>query len=290
MSHRQAPAYPGAPKDIIIKMGQDHKKTGTQIFDKVGNVCVYMGGNPRSNTTRHDSDTSSDSDSDDSSSESSDDQCHNLGNVEPKQAALVHAHTIHGNLNVDMNRMGSPKSNKRPLEEPVDVKFYLLPDNPLARLPTKKHDDDAAYDIYLTHLIPYPPEVIASEPAVASGQLFRFGTGLRYECPPGHYMTAHLKSKMATSGFDLANGTGILDGGYRGEIIIVLKKWCKESNYTLPWMAVQLIVYKGVKSRVIEVKEVNTTERGVTGGIVSDLVTPIVKTYSSGMTNIFMRN
>lgn len=50
-----------------------------------------------------------------------------------------------------------------------------------------------------------------------------FRTGICIECPDGYYVQMHGRSSLPKHGWTLANGVGIIDGDYRGEIIVALQ-------------------------------------------------------------------
>lgn len=76
----------------------------------------------------------------------------------------------------------------------------------------KAYDDPAGTDIAITHLI-----------KVENGIAF-FGTDWAFEIPSGYYVELHLRSGTPKNyGWTLANGVGIIDADYRGEIIVQLQ-------------------------------------------------------------------
>lgn len=57
------------------------------------------------------------------------------------------------------------------------------------------------------------------------GETVMVGTGVRMEIPTGHYGQLVMRSGFATrTGIVLAHGTGIIDSGYRGEIMLPLHR------------------------------------------------------------------
>lgn len=79
-------------------------------------------------------------------------------------------------------------------------------------LPLKKaYEDPAGIDLPITHVI-----------KVANGIVY-CGTGYAFAIPEGYFMAIHPRSSMPKKGWTLANGTGIVDPDYRGEVLICLQ-------------------------------------------------------------------
>lgn len=91
--------------------------------------------------------------------------------------------------------------------------------DPDARLPARKHPNDAGVDIYANETITVAPFSAA-----------RVHTGLLFEIRPDFMLLAKPKS-----GSDFLLGAGVIDPGYQGEILI------KVVNYT----PVPLTIQKG---------------------------------------------
>jgi dUTP pyrophosphatase len=59
---------------------------------------------------------------------------------------------------------------------------------------------------------------------IAPGTQKTFDTGLQYEIPEGHVMLVFSRSGHgAKSGVRLANGTGVIDSDYRGNLFVALR-------------------------------------------------------------------
>ena len=66
----------------------------------------------------------------------------------------------------------------------------------------------------------------------------------------------------------LANGVGIIDSGYRGEIIVALRKVNPNApDLVLPAKVVQIIPQQWYSTAMVNVDSVGTTSRGSTGGL-----------------------
>lgn len=55
------------------------------------------------------------------------------------------------------------------------------------------------------------------------GDIYKFHTGIRVELPEHHVMLIFARSGGATEGLELANGVGVIDPTYRGEVKVALK-------------------------------------------------------------------
>ena len=81
--------------------------------------------------------------------------------------------------------------------------------DPQAILPSKAHPGDAGYDLHA---------VVDAD--VAPGERARVGTGLAVAIPDGYAGLVLPRSGLASrEGLTLANAPGLIDAGYRGELI-----------------------------------------------------------------------
>lgn len=81
--------------------------------------------------------------------------------------------------------------------------------DPVAILPTKAHPGDAGYDLHA---------VVDAE--VAPRERAMIGTGLAVAIPDGYAGLVLPRSGLASrQGLTLANSPGLIDAGYRGELI-----------------------------------------------------------------------
>lgn len=106
-----------------------------------------------------------------------------------------------------------------------------------------------------------------SQLVIPAGGQRTLHTGIAVEVPPGFVMMAFSRSGHGVKlGVRLANGTGIIDPDYRGEVLICLRNDGTE----------MLKIYKGdriaqftlvpvPRINVIEVEELSSTERGAGG-------------------------
>ena len=76
-----------------------------------------------------------------------------------------------------------------------------------AILPTKAHDTDAGYDLYVNNT-----------QLDAVGNIV-YGSGVAMEIPRGYVGLVFPRSSIATKSLSLSNSVGVIDSGYRGEIM-----------------------------------------------------------------------
>ena len=82
----------------------------------------------------------------------------------------------------------------------------LLPD---AELPTYGTPRAAGLDLYA-----------AEDVTIVPGQTVKVRTGLAFEIPAGYYGALHIRS--IKHGLCMANGVGVVDSDYRGELMVPL--------------------------------------------------------------------
>jgi dUTP pyrophosphatase len=88
--------------------------------------------------------------------------------------------------------------------------------------PTKKHDSDAAWDLY------------ALEDTIIPARGWnRVHTGIRMSIPAGYAGLIMSRSGLASRGLYVLNAPGVIDAGYSGEIQIILASLLEKSNYEI---------------------------------------------------------
>jgi len=102
----------------------------------------------------------------------------------------------------------SPQDHIHPGELTVPVKLL----SPLAKVPERAYDHDAAFDLY------------AAEAAeIAPLQRAVVGTGVALGLPPGlAALTLPRSGLAARHGLSIVNAPGLIDPGYRGEVRVIL--------------------------------------------------------------------
>lgn len=98
----------------------------------------------------------------------------------------------------------------------MKVKIKRL--DPRAQLPEYQTAGAACFDIHA--LLPKDDGRLLVSP----GEQFAFSTGLAFEIPPGYVLKVFSRSGHGfNNGVRLANGTGIIDSDYRGELKVALR-------------------------------------------------------------------
>jgi len=94
-----------------------------------------------------------------------------------------------------------------------------------------------------------------------------YGTGLALEIPEGYVGLLFPRSSISKTDLTLRNSVGIIDSGYRGEIVFkfnnILMSSCEP--YNVKERIGQLIIIPYPTIEFEEVEELSTTERGAQG-------------------------
>lgn len=123
-----------------------------------------------------------------------------------------------------------------------------------AVVPTKAHATDAGCDLYAT-----------SKEYDACGCVV-YGTGIAVEIPQGFVGLVFPRSSIAKTGLLLSNAVGVIDSGYRGEIMAKFRRAeVPALEYVVGERIAQLIIipYPEVKFELVD--KLSDSDRG-TGG------------------------
>lgn len=127
---------------------------------------------------------------------------------------------------------------------------------PESKAPERSRITDAGFDLHLVKLI-----------KEEHGLLY-YTTGVVLEPPAGMWYMLVPRSSMAKSGYTMANGIGIIDAAYRGEIIVALRKVSPDvPEIVLPAKMVQVVPQQWLDTSMVEVENVSTTDRADKGGL-----------------------
>ena len=136
------------------------------------------------------------------------------------------------------------------LKHAGEVKFRRLSDE--AVLPTRAHPTDAGLDLTAVNGATVPPAGIVT-----------FHTALSVEIPLGYAGLLYVRSSLGAQGLTLGNSVGVIDSGYRGELMI---KLINNSGNDATIMAgsriAQLLITPVALPAVVEVVEQTHSERG----------------------------
>ena len=126
--------------------------------------------------------------------------------------------------------------------------------HPHAELPTYAKDGDAAMDLHAV-------EVIKDK----YGN-YVYLTGIALEIPMGFVGLLLPRSSVSKTSMALANSVGVIDSGYRGEIMLKYRHIGGEHPfYRIGDRVGQLMIIPHPKVEFIEVDELSSTDRGSGG-------------------------
>jgi dUTP pyrophosphatase len=137
----------------------------------------------------------------------------------------------------------------------IDLPIVLLRTG--AALPGRPYDGDAGLDLTACERVLLEPGGRAVVP-----------TGIAVEIPEGHAGLVVPRSGLAAKhGLSIVNAPGLIDAGYRGEVLVILHNSDQTEPFTVePGMRIaQLVVVAVPELRVLEVEGLSATERGSRG-------------------------
>ena len=104
-------------------------------------------------------------------------------------------------------------------------------------------------------------------PTIISTGAYIIHTGIALEIPKGYHGQIHLRSSTgAKTKIRLANGTGIIDSDYRGEVMLLVENIGKyETSVAKGQRIAQLILMKNTPCKVELVDTLEETARGTQG-------------------------
>jgi dUTP pyrophosphatase len=126
-----------------------------------------------------------------------------------------------------------------------------------ARVPDRAYEGDAGLDL-----------AACDEVRLGPGERALVGTGLAVAIPEGYAGFVQPRSGLAARhGIAVVNSPGLIDSGYRGEIMVVLLNTDRERTFVAePGERIaQLVVLPVPEVAVREVDELPGSERGVRG-------------------------
>ena len=129
--------------------------------------------------------------------------------------------------------------------------------DPAAQLPLRTHDDDAGYDLHALEAATLQP-----------GERMLVRTGIAIELPLRHAGLVLPRSGLADKhGIALVNAPGLIDGGYRGELKVLLLNTDREAPFELAAgdRIAQLVVVPVAAPDIVEVDALAASKRGEGG-------------------------
>ena len=136
----------------------------------------------------------------------------------------------------------------------IDVKFKRLHD--LATIPTYSTDGSIGLDL-----------TAIEDGRLDSMQYMEFKTGIALELPEGFEAEVRPRSSIREYNLVMSNSPGTIDTDYRGEIIVTFIPGgkIKGGYYKKGDKIAQLVISEKPRVNLIEVTELNETDRGEGG-------------------------
>ena len=95
-----------------------------------------------------------------------------------------------------------------------------------------------------------------------------YGTGIAVEIPEGMVGLVFPRSSVRNYDLSMANSVGVIDSGYRGEIMVtfnILNLHTVENSYQVGDRIAQLVIIPVPLAKYVEVEELSETQRGQQG-------------------------
>ena len=134
----------------------------------------------------------------------------------------------------------------------IEIKFKKLCAEAVE--PVKAHPTDAGADLTAT-----------SKKWDDEKQCWIYGTGIATEIPDGYVGLIFPRSSIRKYGLALSNSVGVIDSGYRGEIMCSFKPSGTCPTYNIGDKIAQLIIMPYPEIIYTEVTELTETDRGEGG-------------------------
>lgn len=136
----------------------------------------------------------------------------------------------------------------------MTLKIKRLDEN--AVMPIRAHEGDAGIDLICT--------TITQEINECGQLILVYHTGLAMEIPEGHVGLLFPRSSVAKKSLSLTNAVGVVDAGYRGEIIAKFRSTTDvvPAIYKPGERFAQLVIMELPKVEIEETAELSETDRG----------------------------
>lgn len=138
----------------------------------------------------------------------------------------------------------------------MEVPVRLLSET--ARLPSRAHEDDAAFDLYADAALSLAPGERAAVP-----------TGIALALVPGTSGLVLPRSGLAARhGVTVLNAPGLIDPGYRGEVMVILLNTDPAEPFTIERgdRIAQLLIARAEQATLVAAEaELEPTARGAGG-------------------------
>ena len=131
----------------------------------------------------------------------------------------------------------------------LEVKVKKL--HPESVIPSYAKQGDAGLDL-----------TAVSEEWSEDNSMVTYGTGLAFEIPEGFVGLLFPRSSVCKTSLNLSNSVGVLDSGYRGEVMFKYRYPEQGLVYDIGDRIGQLIIMPYPQIKLVEAEELSTTERG----------------------------
>lgn len=122
-------------------------------------------------------------------------------------------------------------------------------------LPSKKHPDDAAFDL-----------ICSQKFTILTNQILTVPVGVRLSIPAGYAGLIMSRSGLASSGIIVINAPGVIDAGYLGEIQVLLYNSRSPRTFDAGTRIAQILFIELPQTTLQVVPELTTTSlRGENG-------------------------
>ena len=134
----------------------------------------------------------------------------------------------------------------------TEMNIELLEHNLSA--PSYAHPGDAGLDLYAAH------------DAIVTGETVLIPTGVAVAVPDGHVGLVCPRSGLSKHGVTVANAPGVVDSGYRGELMVRLTT-TRKAPYRVHFgdRVAQLLIVPTARPTITVVDRLDDTERGTNG-------------------------
>jgi len=135
-----------------------------------------------------------------------------------------------------------------------DIKIKVLNEN--AVIPKKQHESDAGYDLHSMEKYKLKPN-----------EIYKVKTGIAIEIPKGYAGLVLPRSGLSSKyGITLINSPGLIDSGYRGELLVPLINHSKiEYEITTGERIAQLVIIEAMNIDFKSSEDLDRSDRNEKG-------------------------
>jgi dUTP pyrophosphatase len=138
--------------------------------------------------------------------------------------------------------------------KPFNMKIRVKKLHPEAVIPVYAKQGDAGLDL-----------TAVSEEWNEDNSMVTYGTGLAIEIPEGYVGLLFPRSSVCKTSLNLSNSVGVIDSGYRGEVMFKYRYLEEGMVYDVKDRVGQLLILPYPSIELEEAEELSSTERGEGG-------------------------